>query len=443
MKLVLALFLFLTVCVVAHSFDLLSVATGLLYKSILTFNDLFKYARFEVTSTSEDPDTGRRTPEIIKSRGFDVEIHRIETQDEYILSIHRLVKKRSKLEKRRRRAKRSKLKTVILHHGLLGSSVDFVINSPGGCADESTDEVGNNLAFELAKRDYDVWLANVRGNMYSLDHKVFKSTDREFWDFSLDEHIQYDLPAVIDYIKDVCNASTLAYVGFSQGTTMMFGLLASQPEYSESIRPFIAMAPVGDTSRITSPVGPLLETTLFMQVLSRQSGPFLPDSLVRWVSEKFCHTVSNRLCANALFFIVGGWDSPQFNVTRVPVYTSTQAYGTSIKNIVHWSQLIRAKSSLAHFDYGEEGNLIYYGRTDAPVYPLEAINSSYIAIFSGLNDAFATPQNVQQLRQLLTVELVDDYTVEDKLWTHLDFIFAKETGKYINSRVLSLLNSYA
>lgn len=440
MKLVLALFLLVTVCTVVESFDLLSLTTGLLYKSLVTLNDIFKFVQLNDISTShQDPDTSLTTPQIIKSRGFDVQIHRVETSDDYILSIHRIVKKSED-----KRSKVNKLKTVILHHGLLGSSVDFVINSPGGCVDETTDRIGNNLAFELAKRNYDVWLPNVRGNMYSLEHKVLKSSDEKFWNFSLDQHIAYDLPATIDYIQSYCNVTTISYIGFSQGTTMMFGLLATQgAKYSTLIKPFIAMAPVGDTSEITSPVASLLETTLFIDVLSRQSGPFLPDSLVRWVTKKFCNKVSNHLCANALFFIVGGSDSSQFNVTRIPVYTSTQAYGTSVKNIVHWSQMIRGKSPLTYFDYGKKGNFIHYGQADAPVYPLETINSSYIAIFSAFNDAFATPVNVERLRQLLTVQFVDDYIVPDKLWTHLDFIFAIDTGKYVNSRILSLLNSYS
>lgn len=45
-------------------------------------------------------------------------------------------------------------------------------------------------------------------------------------------------------IYGVCFTDAIGYVGHSQGTTLMFALLASQPEtYSTLIRPFVALAP--------------------------------------------------------------------------------------------------------------------------------------------------------------------------------------------------------
>ena len=42
----------------------------------------------------------------------------------------------------------------------------------------------------------------------------------------------------------------MAYVGLSLGTTLMFGLLATEPRYNDIIKPFLAMAPVMTTHNI-------------------------------------------------------------------------------------------------------------------------------------------------------------------------------------------------
>ena len=39
-------------------------------------------------------------------------------------------------------------------------------------------------AYSLADEGYDVWLLNVRGNQYALNHTTLSSKDSKFWDFS-------------------------------------------------------------------------------------------------------------------------------------------------------------------------------------------------------------------------------------------------------------------
>ena len=76
-----------------------------------------------------DPDAERQVPELIRSRGYEVEIHDIVTDDGYILTCHRIVN--SKFQGIRKR-------TVMVQHGLLSSGRDFIINSPGNdCVDSN------------------------------------------------------------------------------------------------------------------------------------------------------------------------------------------------------------------------------------------------------------------------------------------------------------------
>lgn len=63
---------------------------------------------------------------------------------------------------------------VLLQHGLLSCSVDWVLNP-----------VNESFAFLLADAGFDVWLGNSRGNTYALRHETLTPDDEKFWDFRL------------------------------------------------------------------------------------------------------------------------------------------------------------------------------------------------------------------------------------------------------------------
>ena len=344
-----------------------------------------------------DPDIGRRTPELIESRGFICETHFVTTDDGYILGLHRIIHPKIDLPKEKR-------KPVIIQHGLTGSSIDFINNSPGGGIDEKVvkNKVGNNLGFELAKRGYDVWLSNTRGNIYSRNHTTLDpEKDKKYWDFSFDEFIQYDSPAIISHVLKTTNRSKVGYIGHSQGTAIMFGLLSTQRKYNDIIEPFIALAPVTTVAYSSTPFNFLVKQRWFRNLLLLKGGKFFPDSFMRFLAKRLCtRTTTNVLCENVIFFVVGGWDSPQLNRTRVPVYAGEESLGTSSKDLVHWSQGIAGKT-FNHFDYGSAGNLKKYKRPTPPEYPLEHISCKSIALFYSLQDKYADPEDVQILKNRL------------------------------------------
>ena len=53
--------------------------------------------------------------------------------------------------------------------------------------------------------------------------------------------IKHDVPAAIDYILNATGQKKLNWIGFSLGNTVLFGLLASQPEYNSKIKLAVAI----------------------------------------------------------------------------------------------------------------------------------------------------------------------------------------------------------
>jgi pimeloyl-ACP methyl ester carboxylesterase len=71
-------------------------------------------------------------------------------------------------------------------------------------------------AYVMAKAGFDVWLGNSRGNKYSRRHKTLDpDTDKDFWQFSWEQMGLYDLPAAIDFVRNMTKVDKVAYFGHS------------------------------------------------------------------------------------------------------------------------------------------------------------------------------------------------------------------------------------
>lgn len=139
--------------------------------------------------------------QIVEENGFVFEEHTVETQDGYILTMHRVFMNESK---------NGDFKPILMQHGIEDSSFEWIINS-------------NDKApgFMLAREGYDVWMGNNRGNGFSEKHIKYSKNEKEFWEFDFEEMGLYDVPAEIDYILKTNNRTDkiAAYVGHSEGTT--------------------------------------------------------------------------------------------------------------------------------------------------------------------------------------------------------------------------------
>src|SRR5699024_8214219 len=56
-----------------------------------------------------------------------------------------------------------------------------------------------------------------RGNRYSQKHVSMNTSSPGYWHFSFDQMTQYDLPAVIDLVRNKTGHKSIGYIGHSQG----------------------------------------------------------------------------------------------------------------------------------------------------------------------------------------------------------------------------------
>lgn len=138
-------------------------------KLLFILVNIFSYYTV-ITLATDDPDVGLSIEELIRSRGFDVEVHNVLTKDGYILTLHRLVDSKENLGLPEEYYHYSTVKKpVLIQHGIFSSSIEFLINSP--FLESNNSKAGDNLGFGLhLTGQYDVWLGNTRGNFYSKKH---------------------------------------------------------------------------------------------------------------------------------------------------------------------------------------------------------------------------------------------------------------------------------
>ncbi|KAE9553930.1 hypothetical protein FO519_002856 [Halicephalobus sp. NKZ332] len=357
-----------------------------------------------------DPEAGMRTPDIIKHWGYPVEEHYVTTDDGYILTVHRIpYGKLSNIPNDARRP------VVFLQHGLEASSSSWITNLPQ-----------MSFGYLLADMGYDVWMGNIRGNLYSKNHTTLDIHSHDFWRFTWDDMVQHDLPAMIDAALTATNHTSLYYVGHSQGTLIMFSKLSSDPNFSKKIRKFFALAPVCTVQYIEG----LLEFLAHdfydvVEILYKILGEdeFLPDDKFMQTLEKlFCDNKEGEQLCTSFLGLIGGSDESQMNSSRIPVFLSDEPAGTSTMNILHWVQMVKS-GKLQKYDYEDANqNMQHYGQTTPPEYDIGKLVGD-VHLFWSPKDWLADQKDVEGflLKNINKNSLKENHMLDE--FNHMDFIW--------------------
>eukprot|EP00199_Chlamydomonas_sp_CCMP681_P000452 CAMPEP_0119105146 /NCGR_PEP_ID=MMETSP1180-20130426/3189_1 /TAXON_ID=3052 ORGANISM="Chlamydomonas cf sp, Strain CCMP681" /NCGR_SAMPLE_ID=MMETSP1180 /ASSEMBLY_ACC=CAM_ASM_000741 /LENGTH=472 /DNA_ID=CAMNT_0007090129 /DNA_START=54 /DNA_END=1472 /DNA_ORIENTATION=- len=361
-------------------------------------------------------------------------------------------------------------KPVLLQHALLDSSAGWLVLGP---------EKG--LGFMLARAGFDVWMTNVRGNRYSRNHTTLTPSDSAFWAFSFDDHAAEDLPASVMMVLRETGVSSVPYIGYSQGTTMLLAALSSQPSLATKINVALLLAPVAFVGHITSAPFKAL------------AGHDIAGKLTRWkVTEFGAHSESTtpyairfcnmapQLCIRWLQALCGA--NPEGNIDRglLPAVMTYLPSGTSVQNLVHWGQAVsnagKGPVGMRMFDWGTDcsdgtgegvsGDVSYdksggrrsrslrslwstapskprncnqrmYNAMEPPAYNLTNIETPLV-LFTGGADALSDPEDVQLLLAALPPRVVIGHSHYEN-YAHLDFGLGSDAHQRVYPDIIRAL----
>ncbi|KAG7188354.1 hypothetical protein KM043_008010 [Ampulex compressa] len=332
--------------------------------------------------------------ERIRSEGYIGEKHTVQTEDGYLLTIHRV-------------SRGCDAPIVFLLHGAYSSaSIWFSLGR------------NNSLAYVLADEGFDVWLGNLRGNVFSKAHVTLDPSENEFWNFSWHESGIYDLPAMLSYITSFCDKEVEAVINYSMGGTAFFVMASERPEALRMIRNAYNISPLV-YSEYSKDVMPKM-CLVINAIVTRSMEVLTQSELLIQFLRLVCTMswIEHDICFNLIFMLFGPSGD---NVNKVIFNQLAVEYprGGSGGQILHYCQIFES-GEFRKYDFGMAQNLEVYGDVLPPEYHFSNYMTPTV-IFTGNKDYLVNPKDLDKLVTNLnrtTMCILKDYN-------HIDFLFGE------------------
>jgi len=356
--------------------------------------------------------------ELIRRYGYPVEVHKAQTPDGYILTLHRIPHGKNNTQATKG--------AVFLQHGLTDASAGFAMNPPDRA-----------LSYILADSGFDVWLGNNRGNGYSMENIYYPPSDARFWNFCWDDMGSSDFPTSISYVLQQTGETKLSYIGHSEGTIQAFAGLIANPALASKLKVYIALAPVAYVGQLSVQLLKVLaefDADYLLKLLG--ANEFEVGSILHILLPELCR-FDPSACDFGSEFIYG--KDTYLNASMLDIYTEYEPFPTSVKNIIHWAQSVRA-NTFSKFDYGAQGNIQKYGQPTPPPYKLSDFPANLpTVLFTGGIDGLADSVDVQRLLSEISVK-PKVYNRDD--YGHLDPLLGETAYRDTYPSVISELESH-
>ncbi|XP_031392329.1 triacylglycerol lipase 2-like [Punica granatum] len=347
------------------------------------------------------------------------EEHTVRTGDGYILGLQRIPVGQSGGTSRDR-------PPVLLQHGILADGTTWILLPPG-----------KSLAFLLADNGFDVWIANSRGTA-SSGHVSLSPSDAAFWDWSWDKLASFDLPAAFAYVHQQTK-QRVHYVGYSQGSLIALAAL-SKKHLLSMLRSAALLSPISYMGHISSPlVRVAAENFMAERLYQLGHNEFNPigDAATKMLKD-ICQK-SGIDCSKFLTAFTG--QNCCINKSIVQAFLNHKPQSSSMKNMVHLSQMMR-NGTISMYNYGEKDeNIQHYGKPRPPSYDMKSIpNDVPLFLSYGGADALSDVKDVKLLLKSLSDHDGDKLVIQyQEDYAHLDFIMAENAREIVYDPLVAFL----
>eukprot|EP01017_Pseudomicrothorax_dubius_P021576 TRINITY_DN2322_c0_g1_i1.p1 TRINITY_DN2322_c0_g1~~TRINITY_DN2322_c0_g1_i1.p1 ORF type:complete len:439 (-),score=71.32 TRINITY_DN2322_c0_g1_i1:160-1476(-) len=357
----------------------------------------------------------------VTARGFLCEEHFVKTHDGYILRLFRVQRPDQTNEFSQM------LPIVVLLHDFADSAASFVLDE-------------RSPAYVFANLGFDVWLPNMRGNIYSKNHTMLRTDKRNFWTFTFQHSASYDLPVIFELVRRLNIARKVNVVALGEGALLLLAGLSDDPEsqISDSIQHIFLLAPIinlgaSEASFFKEFGNPQVRRLLTVS----KTWDILTPEWARLPSISLTCSLHPNLCSSP-WRLLNSKD-PLINVvpSRLALYEKVYPAGSSLLNVMHWLQLQETKN-LTKFDFGGSTNeLIYAGLERPPIINLHKYKGR-IFVVAAKEDEIAPPAIALKFARSFS-----SYSYLEIEGCHLSFLTGEDTeylqdiADIINGKVFS------
>ena len=363
---------------------------------------------------------------MISIHGYKCIEHEVTTKDGFILGVQRITQGRSEAD-----GNQTKKEPVVVQHGVMVDGATWFLNSPE-----------QNLPMILADSGFDVWVSNARGTKYSRKHTTLSPSDKEYWAWSWDELVTYEMPAIIDYVTKQTGQKT-HYVGHSLGTLVALMSMA-EGKWVGQVKSIALLSPIAYLSHMKTVLGDAAARSLLGESLTFIGmAEFNPaDPRVMNFIKRFCSKPG--VDCNDLFTSLTG-PNCCLDPKAFDEFIKVEPQSTSVRNAFHLAQTVRS-GVLTKFDFERPDlNQQYYGQITPPTYDLSKIPNNFPFFMSyGGQDALSDNADVAHLLEYFKDHEKDKLSVQYiPNYAHADYMMAVNANELVYNNVTSFFKSHS